>query len=127
MVSALSHRTITPVPASRGDGQVYAADLQRAGVGGAQLDKEHGLVRAGAGDHAGVHVVSATAKASAGHGRFYGFGYGYCRLGGARSVDRVVTRRHAAPGVAGPSEPSSFVGRRPEVNQARLLLEGPAG
>jgi peptidoglycan/xylan/chitin deacetylase (PgdA/CDA1 family) len=96
-------------------------------VGGAQLDKEDGRVRAGA-DHAGVHVVSVTAKANAGHRQFYGFGYGYCRPGGgARSVDRVVTRRHAAPGVAVPWEPSSFVGPRPEVNQARLLLEAPAG
>jgi hypothetical protein len=75
MVSALSHRTWTPVPASRGDGQVHAADLQRAGVGGAQLDKEH--VRAGA-DHAGAHVVSVMVKANAGHRQFYGFGYGYC-------------------------------------------------
>ena len=67
MVSALSHRTLTPVPASRGEGQVHAADLQRAGVGGAQLDKEHGWVRAGARDLAGVHVVSVRAKANAGH------------------------------------------------------------
>jgi hypothetical protein len=81
MDSALSHRTWTPVPASRGDGQVHAADLQRAGVGGAQLDKEHGRVRVGA-DHAGVHVVSVTAKANAGHRQLYGFGYGYCRPGG---------------------------------------------
>jgi hypothetical protein len=82
MVSALSHRTLTPVPASRRDGQGHAADLQRAGVAGAQLEKEHGRVRAGAGDHAGVLVVSVTAKANAGHREFYGFGYGYCRPAG---------------------------------------------
>ena len=122
-VRALSHRTWTPVPASQGDGQVHAADLQRAGVGGAQLDKEHGRVRAGAGDHAGVHVVSVTAKATAGHREFCDFGYGYCR-----PAERVASiggiRHHAAPGVAEPWEPSSFVGRRPGVDQARLLLEG---
>jgi hypothetical protein len=117
LVTALSHRTWTPAPASRGDGQVHAADLQRAGVGGAQPDKIHGRVRAGAGDHAGIHVVSVTAKANAGHREFYGLGYGYCRPGGARRVDRVVTRRHAAPW---PFPPSSFVGTRAEVNQARL-------
>jgi hypothetical protein len=44
MVSALNQRNCTPVPASRGDSQVNAADLQRAGVGGAQLDKQHGRV-----------------------------------------------------------------------------------
>jgi hypothetical protein len=106
MVSALSHPTLTSVPASRGAGQVHAADLQRAGVGGAQLDKEHGRVRAGAGDHAGVLVVSVTAKANAGHREFYGFGYGYCRPGGARSDDQVEPRRHAAPGVAFPRSPA---------------------
>ena len=68
MVSAHSHRTLTPVPASRGEGQVHAADLQRAGVGGAQLDKEHGWVRAGARDLAGVHVVSVRPRRTPGTG-----------------------------------------------------------
>ncbi|MBD0292082.1 MAG: hypothetical protein ICV70_00730, partial [Jiangellaceae bacterium] len=36
----------------------------------------------------------------------------------------MVTRRHAAPGLALPVDRSSFVGRRPEVDRARRLLEG---
>jgi hypothetical protein len=43
-----------------------------------------------------MHVVSVTAKANAGQREFYGFGYRYCRPGGAGSSNRVMTRRHAA-------------------------------
>ena len=58
-------------------------------MGRAQLDQEHGTVRAGVRDQAAVHVASVCRGAHGGHREFYGFGYGCCPGGLTRSVDWV--------------------------------------